>query len=201
MCRALRLLRLIPIACAVALYAHAQPQQAPPESAPAPAGLETPWEMAPILEEIGAHATRMLPELAKIDVKSWEAKGASDTYAAQLQSAKDQAQAIAVEAKSLARNPERLSASIQLLFRIQGMDSMLNSLEAGLRTYQSPPLAQQLVSLAAENGANRGRLQTYVVNLAAQREQEFKVMDREAQRCRGILTTATPAARTPGRKK
>jgi hypothetical protein len=35
------------------------------------------------------------------------------------------------------------------------------------------------------------------VNLAAEREQQFEVMDREAQRCRGILTTQ-PAA---GRKK
>ena len=69
---------------------------------------------------------------------------------------------------------------------------MLNSLEAGLRKYQTVADAQALAALNAENGANRDRLQRYIVNLAAQREQDYQVMDREAQRCRGVLTQAPP---------
>jgi hypothetical protein len=203
MSRAVRFLILIPFAAA--LFAQGQPAAPNPaaQSAAAsePAGIETPWEIAPVLQEIGAHATRLQPELDKIDVKSWLAKGAPDTYAAQLQSSKDQARAIAGEAVALSRDPEKLSVSLQLFFRIQGLEAMLGSLEDGLRRYQSPAAAQQLAALEAENGANRDRLQSYIVSLAAQQEQEYKVMDREAQRCRGILTTPVSPARATGRKK
>ena len=189
MYRALR--RLTLWACAAALCGHAQPARQQP------AGLEPEWDIGVILQEMSAHAGRLLPVLDRIDVKAWLQKGASDTYAAQLQSSKDQAKAFADGARDLARNPEKLSASLELLFRIQGLETMLGSLEGGVRKYQDPAIAQTLASLAAENGANRDRFQKYIVNLAAEREQQFEVMDREAQRCRGILTTQ-PAA---GRKK
>ena len=189
MYRALRGLTLW--ACAAVLYGQAQPAQQQP------AGLEPDWDIGAILQEMGAHAGRLLPLLDRIDVQAWLPKGASDTYAAQLQSSKDQAKAFADGARDLARNPEKLSASLELLFRIQGLETMLGSLEEGTRKYQDPAVAQALASLEAENGANRDRFQNYIVNLAAERERQFDVMDREAQRCRGILTTQ-PAA---GRKK
>jgi len=52
--------------------------------------------------------------------------------------------------------------------------------------------AQALASAVGRNGAARDRLQHYVVNLAAEREHDLLVMDREAQRCRGVLTQAPP---------
>ncbi len=169
----------------MALYA-----QAP--AAKQPAGLETDWEIAPVLQEIAGYAGRLLPLLEKIDADAWIEKGASETYAAQLQSSKEQARALAVEAKTLAANPERLSASLQLLFRIQGVEGMLASVGEAMRKYQGAADAQALAGIAAQNGANRERLQRYVVNLAAEQEQDLQVMDREAQRCRGILTQAPP---------
>jgi hypothetical protein len=186
---------LILWACAAALYGQAQPayQQ--------PAGLEPDWDISVILQEMSAHAGRLLPVLDQIDVKVWFEKGASETYAAQLQSSKDQAKAFADGARDLARNPEKLSASLELLFRVQGLETMLGSLEEGVRKYQDPAVAQKLASLEAENGANRDRFQKYIVNLAAEREQQFQVMDREAQRCRGILTTQPAATPNSGRKK
>jgi prophage DNA circulation protein len=179
-------------ACAAAVYAQA------PQSTPKP-GLETPWEIAPVLNEIAAHAERLLPLLDKMDAQAWVAKGASDTYAAQLQSCKEQASAITIEAKALAANPEQLAAALQLVFRIQGLESMLSSVEEGARRYQSQTDATVLVVMVAQGGGSRDHLQRYVVNLAAAREQELKVMDREAQRCRGVLTQAPP--KTVGRKK
>jgi hypothetical protein len=69
---------------------------------------------------------------------------------------------------------------------------MLGSVEEALRKYQSPADAEALVALSAENDANRDRFQQYLVNLAAEREKEYTVMDQEAQRCRGILTAPAP---------
>ena len=169
----------------VALYAQV------PASAPQ-AGLSPDWDIRPILQEMSAHAARLAPVLNQIDTKSWVQKGASETFTSQLQSSKEQARAMEDEARALARNPEKLSACLQVYFRIEGLDTMLQSLEEGTRKYQDAALAQTLASLNAENGANRNRFQVYIVNLAAQKEQECEVMDREAQRCRGVLATQTP---------
>ena len=76
----------------------------------------------------------------------------------------------------------------------------LASLEDAIRKYQNPQLAQQLAAVNAENGANRERFRAYIVNLAAEREEQFAVMDREAQRCRSALLPAVPP-RSSGRKK
>jgi hypothetical protein len=109
--------------------------------------------------------------------------------------------ALAGEAQALARNPEKLSAALQLFFRMQGLETMLTSLEDGARKYQSPEAAQSLAALFGEGGANRERFRDYIVNLAAEREHQFEVMDREAQRCRGTLMAPPPPVKSPGRKQ
>lgn len=171
--------------------------QASAPAAPDP-GLTPDWDVSVILGEMSDHATRLGPTLDKIDAKAWVAKGASETYAAQLQSAKDQARAIATDAKALARSPEKLSACLQLFFRIQGLEQMVDSLDGAIRKYQSAALADQLAAQSAENGTNRNRFQTYIVSLASQKEQECAVMDKEAQRCRSVVATQAPAT---GRKQ
>ena len=163
-------------------------------------GLLPDWDIRVVLEEIGAHAGRLQPMLDKIDAKAWVAKGASDTYQVQLQSSKDQARALESGAKGLARNPEKLSSCLELYFRITGLEDMVASLEDGIRRYQDPALAQSLAALVAENGANRNRFQTYIVNLATQREQECAVMDQEAQRCRAVMSTQPPPGAGAQRK-
>src|SRR5580658_2311983 len=187
----LGLRRFTLIACAVALCAQTPPLQAPQQL---PAGLETDWDIAAALQQIGDHAGRLLPALNRIDARSWVDQGASETYAEQLQAAKDQTQSLADGAKALAKSPERLPVALELYFRMQAIDAMLSSVEEGMRKYQNPASAQTLVSLQAESGANRDRLQRYIVDLATQREQELHVMDQEAQRCRSTLTA--PAKKT-----
>jgi hypothetical protein len=157
--------------------------------------------MAVVLQEIGGHAGRLLPVLDQLDASAWVAKGASDTYVEQLESSRQQARALADEAKALARNPEKLSGGLQLFFRMEGLETMLTSLEQGARKYQGARVAQSLAALFGEGGANRERLRDYIVNLAAEREHQFEVMDREAQRCRATLMAPTPPPKTPGRKK
>jgi hypothetical protein len=183
---------LLILFCAAATHA-----QAPSANKPR-AGLEADWDIAAVLGEISAHANRLALFLDKFDSQAWVAKGASETYGEQLQSCRDQAKALVSGAKALAANPERLSASLEVYFRIHGLEAMLASVEEAIRRYQSPANAQALVVLQAENDSNRDRLQHYIVNLASEREQDLVVMDREAQRCRGVLTQAPPK---PVRKK
>jgi hypothetical protein len=44
-----------------------------------------------------------------------------------------------------------------------------------------------LIGVLGENSANRDKLRQYVTDLAATQEQEFEIVDKEAQRCRGAL--------------
>jgi len=145
-----------------------------------------------VLQEMSAHAGRLLAELERVDVRSWVNKGASETYLQQWESARQQAKALADGAKALAASPEKLSAGLVVFFRVQALEAMLNSLAEGLRRYQGADEAQRLISLSAENGANRDRFQNYLINLAADQEQRFQVMDKEAQRCRGLLAAPVP---------
>lgn len=183
--------------CAAALYGQTQAGQNP--APPQPAGMETAWEIAPVLQEISAHAGRLLPELDRVDARAWVNKGASETYVEQLQSAKEQARALADGAKALSGNPEKLSAGLIVLFRIQSLEAILGSIEEGLRHYQTAGEAQTLAALAAENGANRDRFQQYLVSLSADQEQRLEVMDKEAQRCRSMVIAPTPTH--AGKKK
>jgi hypothetical protein len=181
--------------CAVAAYGQT------PSSLPPAAGLEPAWDMAVVIEEIGVHASRLLPVLNQLDAPAWVARGASDTYVDQLESSRQQTRSLAIEAKALARNPEKLSGALQLFFRMEGLETMLTSLEQGARKYQGPQVAQSLAALFGEGGANRERLRGYIVSLAVEREHQFEVMDREAQRCRATLMAPAPPAKTSGRKK
>ena len=176
------------LAIGAAAWAQAQP-------APQPAGMLNPWEIAPVLEEISAHGARLAEALAHIDVHRWIERGAPETYLEQWQSSAEQAKALADTAGALARHPEKLSAGLDVLFRIQALETMTGSLAAAMRKYQTPADAAALTALAAENGANRSRLERYLVNLAADREQQLQVMDSEAQRCRASLTEPSRPSR------
>jgi hypothetical protein len=193
-------------ACAAAIFtvllAFAQePHAAPPQTAPSPAGLETDWDIAAVLQEIGKHADRLLPALDRIDARAWVEQGASETYAEQVQSCKDQAKNLSEAARQLAANPEQLGSSIDLFIRLQSLDVTLLSLQEGIRKYQTAADAQALAALAAQNSTSRERFQRYIVDLANTREQELKVMDKEAQRCRGLVTAPPATASKPVKKK
>jgi hypothetical protein len=177
------------LAAATAFGAQTGPAQRP-------AGMLAPWEIAPVLEEISGHGARVAEALGHINVRPWIDRGASETYLEQWQSATEQARALSTTAGALARNPEKLSAGLEVLFRIQALETMLGSLEQGMRKYETPADAAALAALAAQNGGSRLRLERYLVNLAAEQEQELQVMDSEAQRCRALVTAPSrPSAK------
>jgi len=156
-------------------------------------GVEPDWDIRPVLKEIAVRAQRLVPALEKIDTKGMVQNGAPDTYAAQIDASKAQARALSAEALALANTPEKFSADLQAFFRMQSLENM-QSIEDGLRKYWNPALADLLSKEMAGNGANRERFQRYIVDLAAEREQEYAIMDHEAQRCRGFLAKQPDAA-------
>jgi uncharacterized membrane protein YccC len=155
-------------------------------------GVEPDWDIRPVLKEIAAHAQRLTPALEQIDAKGMVQNGAPETYASQINESKVQAKAVATEALALANSPEKLSADLETFFRLLSLEKTLLSVEEGLRKYWNPALADLLSSQMAQNSPNRERFQRYILDLAAEHEQEYAVMDHEAQRCRGALAKQPP---------
>jgi hypothetical protein len=147
---------------------------------------------------IAQHASRLLPMLEQVRAQEWVSQGAPETYALQVERARQQIQAIGTEMDSLAQHPEAMQDCMKALFRVQTFHGALDSLLGGLRRYQNPALADLIQSVAAEDQGDIERLQSYILQLADEKEQEFQVVEHEAQRCRADLSK-NPVRKAPGK--
>ena len=162
-------------------------------------GVVAEWDIRKNIQDVIADANRLRPILDQIKPQEWVSKGAPQAYVGQWNSTRTQVEGLVVSAGLLAKDPEKISAALDTFFRLQTLELMLNSLAEGVRKYQNPALADLINGVISEHGGNRQRLQQYVVDLAATKEQEFAIIDKEAQRCRGALTrhpAAKPAVKS-----
>jgi hypothetical protein len=167
----------------------------------APSGVSNEWDMAKMLESLSSQAKRLKPILDQLTPKEWVAKGAPDTYIAQWQGASKELGYLVDSAKNLEQQPERLPLALDTYFRMQSLEMRLNSLVDGVRNYQNPAIGDLLIGVLGENSSNRDNLRQYITDLANNKEQEFQIVDKEAQRCRGVLNKQAPARPAPPKKK
>ncbi len=185
----LLLLSLVPIG----LWGQAAP------SVPAP------WDVSKSVSELAAQVAKLKPVLAQLAPQDWVAsKGAPEAYVAQWQGAQRELDYLAQSAGTLEKQPEKLSAALDLYFRLQTVEWRLQSLSEGAHKYQSPEAGDQLSEAVGADATKRDQLRQYITDLAAQNEQEFSVVEREAQRCReqqnrtaAPAPAASPAKRNP----
>lgn len=170
--------------------------QQPPAGAPLP----TDQEIAAIFNGISQHAARIEPMLEQLRPNEWVAKGAPDTYVAQWNSTRAQIRAVQSDMSALAQHPDRMTDCMKALFRVEASHQVLGSLMGGLRRYQNPALADLIESVAAEDRGDLERFQQYLLTLAGEKEQQFTVVDREAQRCRATLSRQPAEPARPGRR-
>lgn len=145
-------------------------------------------QIAGIFTRISQRTARVEPMLQQVRAEEWVAKGAPETYIAQLASARQQIQSIEIDMTVLAKRPDQLQTAMKSLFRVQAFHHSLESLMGGLRKYQNPALADLIQSVAAEDQTDLEALQNYLLELATGKEQEMQVMNREAQRCRAMIS-------------
>lgn len=141
-----------------------------------------------IFSGISQHAARIEPMIEQLKPNDWVEKGAPDTYVAQWNSVMQQLKAIQTDMSALVQHPEQMTECMKALFRVQASHQILNSLMGGLRRYQNPAMADLIESVSAEDQANIDRLEQYILQLAAEQEQQYAVVDNEAQRCRATLS-------------
>jgi hypothetical protein len=157
-------------------------------------------EVAAIFSRISERAARIEPMLDQLHPNDWIAKGAPDTYLAQWNSVRQQFTAIESDMSDLTQHPDRLTDSMSALFRVQATHLALGSLMGGVRKYQNPALADLIESVAAEAGGDIDRFEKHILEMAAEKERQFTLVDREAQRCRATLSRQ-PAAPAGNNRK
>jgi hypothetical protein len=150
-------------------------------------GVAAPWDISQTLTSLAAQSQRLLPILEQLTPEKWEAKGAPAAYTAQWRNARSEVGYLLGASESFKKQPEKLTLALETLFRLQAVEAQVNSLIDGVRRYQNPAVGDLLVSVVSANSANRDQLRQYITDLAKTKEEEFQVVDREAQRCRGTL--------------
>ncbi len=154
------------------------------------------WDTSKVVAAFSDQAGRLKPILDQLTPQEWVSKGAPEAYVTQWQSARRELGYVTDSAKAFENNPERLTLALDTYFRWQRLASDLTSLVEGVRHYQNPAVGDLVVAVLGENSSNRDLLQQHITDLAGQKEQEFAVVDQEAQRCRGVVTRppARPAS-------
>ena len=148
-------------------------------------GLMTSWDFKKTIEGLTSYSKRLIPILDQVKASEW--RGAPDGYASQQKLVKSQLDSIAVLTQNLAKDPERLPMILDLFFRYENFDLSLASLVEGVRRYQNPAVADLLTGLRNEHAPARQGLKDYMLELASTKDQEFRIVDQEAQRCRGTI--------------
>jgi len=153
-----------------------------------------PWDVSKSVRELAAQVAKLKPVVAGLTPQAWVAQGAPAAYVGQWQSAQQELGYLDQSARALEKQPEKLTAALELYFRLQAVEWRLESLSEGARKYQNPAAGDQLAEAVGVHATQRDQLRQYITDLAAQNEQQLAVMDREAQRCRESLNTSRPPA-------
>lgn len=194
----IRLIALLLI-CAPCWECLAQQRPLSKQEAQAESGLENPWDVRNIITAIDKDTVKLRPLLTQLNPQQWyDRKGAPTTYILQLQTAQRQVNDIDVTTKMLSQKTDDLALALDEYFRLEALDFSARSLADGARRYGPPGQADQLDALVAANFDNRERFRQYLKDLGTSLQQNFKIADEEAQRCRGIISRepAPSAGRT-----
>jgi hypothetical protein len=151
-------------------------------------GIRPEWEVRKQLSALADHVQRISPLLDQLKPQDWVSQGAPAAYGDQLKRTRQEIDYLLGTTKELTARPEKLTVALEAFFRMQSVDALLRSVTAGVRKYQNPAAADLLQSMISDTTTDRDMLRDYLVELAADREQQFKIVDQEAQRCRAALS-------------
>ena len=168
----------------------------PRQQAQSEAGLESPWDVQKILTDLLNNMEQLRPVLTQMNPQQWyEKKGAPSTYIVQWQTAMRQLNDAEYTSRQLSQKTESLSLAFDTYFRMEALEVTARSLDEGAQRYDTRSTADKLQALIAGNFSARERFRNYIVDLASSTEQNFKIADEEAQRCRAMISKEPPASR------
>lgn len=164
-------------------------------TAAADVGLESPWDVRRTIADVLKQADQLRPLFQQLNPQQWSSqKGAPDAYILQKSTAERQLNDLVVATKLFSEKPEKLSLGLDLYFRLEALDVTARSLDEAAREYADRATADKLAQLIAADFTSRQQLQTDLRDLAKDQEENFRIADEEAQRCRAALSREAPAA-------
>ena len=187
----LRCMRVLLVILGVASLAAGWQQ---PTNQPSATGLETPWDVRQILSAIDTDTEQFRPILDNLKPQRWsDEKGAPSTYIIQWQTAQRQLGEALSATQALAQKTESISVAIDTYFRLEALEVTMRSLAEGASRYADRATGDKLNALIARSFNNRERFRGYLKDLTTSTEQNFKIADEEAQRCRGMISKEPPS--------
>src|SRR4051794_25050027 len=96
-----------------------------------PSGVSAEWDISQTIEALSSQAKRLKPILDQLNPPQWVAKGAPEAYVAQWQSAQKDLGYLTDSANALKKQPERLTLALETFFRLNSLETRLNSLVDG----------------------------------------------------------------------
>lgn len=182
--------------CCAAQTAPGQPAApASTTQAEAAGGVAAPWDAQKLLAELNARHQELIPVLNQLNPQDWiDQKGAPSAYLSQWYTAKQKLQESAESVQRLAAQTDNIYLCLDTYFRMEALETIARSLEEGARAYGTRQAADRLQQLIARNFTAREQFRQYLLEATANREQMFQIADREAQRCRGMISKEAPAA-------
>lgn len=155
------------------------------------------WEVRDAGTALEKHIQVVSGLLEQYHPEQWIAAGAPAIYVEQVKQARQFNTYLGQQAQALARDPEKLSVVLDVVFRLDHVNSLLESVTQGLRLHQNPGIADLMNAAISRNSTTREQLKQYAYQLTLDREKEWEVANSEAQRCRAVLSKQPPA---PARK-
>jgi hypothetical protein len=157
------------------------------------AGVLAEWDARKMIDAVTTQAQHLKPVIQQVKPDDFLQRGAPAAYVEQLRVAQKELGYFLSAAETLSKQPDRLTLALDAYFRMLTLESTVGSVIEGVRKYQNPALAELLQNAVNENTTNRDKLRQYIQDLAAEKEQELRVADQEAQRCRtSILKQPAP---------
>ncbi len=153
-------------------------------------GVTPVWGIRPTLKSLASQTQRLKPIIDDIKPSAW--KDAPSSYAAMHANLRAELESLVARFGELEKDPERMTPTLDTYFRLQALETLLASLGEGVRKYQNPDLADLILGLVSDSENSRTRLREYLLELVSTREHELKIMDAEAQRCRGGILGQRP---------
>lgn len=165
-----------------------------PVSASAATGLESPYEARQIVNTSLTEVDALKPILLAAHPDIWsQEKGAPATYVVQWQTAQREVEYVDTVAKRFLQQIDSLPVALDLYYRMEALEATVRSVNEGAQRYGEPATAGKLSAFVAASFDRRQRFRDYIRDLATDLEQNYKVADDEAQRCRAIISKEPPA--------
>lgn len=164
-------------------------------------GVTAAWDVKTKMQALASDVSRLEDLLRRARPNEWIANGAPSAYLQQLESARNNMLVLIAGSEKLAKDPEKLTLALEVLFRMENMEVLLQSLEKAIRKYQGPSLADDIARFMADDSRHREVLRQHSLDLASTRENELSVVNAEAQRARTEMSRqCAPEVQPPARR-